>query len=268
MSIAGLTADFKTTGLSNTVFHLEETGSTNADAMARATAGEPLPFWVTAQRQTAGRGRSGREWLSAPGNLYASLALGLQCDQQTASQLSLVAGVAMMDALRAVSAAQPAAQIGEMFLKWPNDIMTGRGCDAAKLGGILIQTTHDHGSERLLVVVGFGLNICAAPEINRNVTHLSALHFQVTSLAVYEALSYAMTAALAVWDEGNGFYKIRARWLEQATPIRTMMRINTGVTLADGFFAGLDADGAMVMTDDFGHNRRFTFGDVELQSAS
>jgi BirA family transcriptional regulator, biotin operon repressor / biotin---[acetyl-CoA-carboxylase] ligase len=249
-----------------TVFHLDETGSTNADAMARAIAGEQLPFWVTAQRQTAGRGRSGREWVSAPGNLYASLAIGLACDQQTASQLSLVAGVAVMDALLAVSATQPDAQMRDIFLKWPNDIMTGRS-EGAKLGGILIQTAREPSGGRLLAIVGCGLNISNAPGINRNVTHLSSLRFQITSLALYQALAKSMAEALSAWNEGTGFAQIRQRWQALATPIGTPLRINIGATLTDGSFAGLDDDGALVLTDTSGRNQRFTFGDVQLQSA-
>lgn len=235
--------------------------------MARALVGEPTPFWITAARQTAGRGRSGREWLSAPGNLIATLAVELTCDQQTASQLSLVAGVAMMNALRLASASQTRAQVGQLYLKWPNYIMTGQGEAAAKLGGILVQTLRDPNRQRLLSVIGFGLNISEAPLVNRNVTHLSALHFQVTSLALCDKLATAMAQTMAVWDEGNGFHEIILRWMEHATPIGTRMRIQTNESPADGAFAGLDRDGALLMTDDRGRKIRFTFGDVQLQSA-
>jgi BirA family biotin operon repressor/biotin-[acetyl-CoA-carboxylase] ligase len=51
----------------------ETLGSTNAEAMALARAGERGPVWVTAERQTAGRGRRGNVWASEPGNLYSSL---------------------------------------------------------------------------------------------------------------------------------------------------------------------------------------------------
>ena len=55
---------------------LEEAGSTNTEAFKRAAAGEAGPLWIMARRQTQGRGRSGRQWTSEPGNLYASLRAG------------------------------------------------------------------------------------------------------------------------------------------------------------------------------------------------
>ena len=59
------------------IITLAETGSTNKDAMRRALAGEQLPLWVSADRQSEGRGRAGRTWVSEAGNLHASLALTL-----------------------------------------------------------------------------------------------------------------------------------------------------------------------------------------------
>jgi len=54
---------------------LSEVGSTNTECLARARAGEAGLLWLTATRQTDGRGRRGRAWTSEPGNLYASLLL-------------------------------------------------------------------------------------------------------------------------------------------------------------------------------------------------
>ena len=78
---------------------LEEAGSTNTEAFKRALAGEPGPLWVMARRQTQGRGRSGRQWASEPGNLYASLLQRLACPQSVVHQLSLLAGVAAVEAI-------------------------------------------------------------------------------------------------------------------------------------------------------------------------
>src|ERR1044071_2303947 len=74
-------------------------GSTNAEALALARAGERGPLWVTAKTQTAGRGRRGKAWASAPGNLYATLLLTEPSAPEFAPQLSFVAGLALWDAL-------------------------------------------------------------------------------------------------------------------------------------------------------------------------
>ena len=232
--------------------------------MACAVAGEPLPFWVSAERQTAGKGRSGREWVSDAGNLHASLALALNCDPQRASQLSLVAGVALIDALVALSAGHSEAKIGQISLKWPNDLVAGTKGQSAKLGGILIETTCDFGCGGLICVIGFGLNVVSCPQIGRNVTHLHALDFRVTPSCVHAALCEAMDGVLGVWDQGNGFAAIRARWLEVGMPLGSSIRVHAGDTIAQGQFAGLDNDGALLMKDLSGRIVRFTFGDVTL----
>ncbi|HEU0157682.1 MAG TPA: biotin--[acetyl-CoA-carboxylase] ligase, partial [Hyphomicrobiaceae bacterium] len=95
---------------------LDQVGSTNAEAFALARAGENGPLWVMAHRQTAGRGRSGRKWASEPGNLHASLLLGLACPPAAVQQLSLLAGVAVIDAIAAAAAGIP---IANLRLKWP-----------------------------------------------------------------------------------------------------------------------------------------------------
>jgi BirA family biotin operon repressor/biotin-[acetyl-CoA-carboxylase] ligase len=84
-----------------------------------ARRGEVGPLWVTAQRQTAGRGRRGNAWISTPGNLYATL---LVCDPaapESAAQLSFVAALAVHDAI----VDRAAALREQLALKWPNDIL-------------------------------------------------------------------------------------------------------------------------------------------------
>src|SRR5882724_5393902 len=80
-------------------------GSTNAEALACARAGERGPLWVTAARQTAGRGRRGNTWSSPPGNLYASLLLTDAAPPRNLPELCFVVALAVRDA---VCAAAPA----------------------------------------------------------------------------------------------------------------------------------------------------------------
>src|SRR5258706_6690042 len=84
---------------------LSEIDSTNADAMRLAVAGEAGPLWVQADVQTQGRGRAGRSWSSPQGNLFASLLVHLDCPAGVVHQLSLLAGVAVVDAVAAAAAA-------------------------------------------------------------------------------------------------------------------------------------------------------------------
>src|SRR5205809_8120640 len=90
--------------------------STNTEALALARQGERGPIWVTAERQSAGRGRRGRAWMSPPGNLYASLLLSPPGAPEHWPQLSFVAALAVHDAVVEV-----AAHLAPLLaIKWPN----------------------------------------------------------------------------------------------------------------------------------------------------
>src|SRR4051812_22446830 len=104
------------------------------------------PTLLACEEQTAGRGRRGRRWYSVPGrSITFSLASPVHRPLRELAALSLVAGVACVRALRALGAAPVA-------LKWPNDLVI----DAAKLGGILVETRMRGGST--LAVIGVGIN--------------------------------------------------------------------------------------------------------------
>src|SRR5205823_683686 len=92
---------------------VERTGSTNADLIADESAIEG--DWLIALEQEAGKGRQGREWVSAKGNFYGSTLVQRQPGDPPAPTLSLAAGLALIEA---VDVAVPAQAL---MLKWPND---------------------------------------------------------------------------------------------------------------------------------------------------
>src|SRR4029079_3921721 len=126
---------------------LETTDSTNAEAMRRANAGEPGPLWVWSARQSAGRGRAGREWHSQAGNLFASLLIGVACPLRTAGQLALLAGVAAYDTIDKLLGGE---EHPELLLKWPNDVLL----DGGKVAGMLLESTSKSAADRSVVIVG------------------------------------------------------------------------------------------------------------------
>src|SRR5262245_41519870 len=128
----------------------EVLASTNTEALALARHGERGPLWVTAGRQSAGRGRRGRTWISEPGNLFATLLLTETAPPEHWPELSLVAALASHDAVAEVA---PAVR-PKLAIKWPNDVLI----DGAKFAGIL---TEGEGSEA--VAVGIGINCTSHP---------------------------------------------------------------------------------------------------------
>lgn len=235
---------------------LDEVGSTNVEAFARAAAGEPGPLWVIARRQLAGRGRSGRSWASDPGNLYATLLQRFSCPPMVLNQLSLLAGVACHDAIAAV--ARPQILSG-LRLKWPNDVLIGD----AKCVGILSES--QQGVGEVVVVMGIGINIATHPEaIGRPATCLRAHGIAASPDEMHAALADRMAHWIEKWAEGGNFAALRAAWLERAGPIGEPMSVNTGRERMTGTFLGLDATGALLLRDDIGRQRVVTFGDVSL----
>lgn len=235
------------------IIRLSETGSTNRDAMRLALNGEPLPLWVAAERQTGGRGRVGRMWVSSAGNLHASLAFRSLAPPALAGQIALVAGVAFFEAIAAVT------NLGaRLRLKWPNDLMIGD----AKAGGILVESTLVPAGD-LIVVAGFGLNIASAPALDRPVTALTLEMQDVNAEMILAALTDSCHRWLQLWDEGRAFSAIRESWLARAGPLGQSITITAGTQTLSGVYRGLNDEGAL-LADVAGRLETFNFGDVTL----
>ena len=215
----------------------ETIGSTNADALERARAGEGGPLWITARRQTAGRGRRGRSWVSEPGNLYASLLLTDAAPPERAAELSFVAALAVHDA---VSGRIPGLA-SRLALKWPNDCLI----DGNKFAGILIE------GEGKAVAIGIGINCAHHPSgTSFPATDLAAAGVRATPESVFAALAAAMAARIAHWNRGDGFATIRGEWLKRASGLGKTIRVALPEGEREGRFDGIDEGGRLVLRRD------------------
>ena len=215
----------------------EALGSTNAEALARARAGERGPLWITAQSQSAGRGRRGSTWVSAPGNLYASLLLSEPSAPECAPQLSFVAALALH-----VAVAQCAPRLSpSLQLKWPNDLLLG----SDKLAGILIE---GENAPFFAAVIGFGVNCVSHPaDTAYPATDLLLAGAVVKPDALFAALATAMAQRLAQWQSGDGFSAIRADWLKRAAGLGETIRVRLPERELNGRFQGIDAAGRLLV---------------------
>jgi len=228
--------------------------STNTEALALARRGETGPLWVMARQQTAGRGRRGNAWISAPGNLNATLLLCDPAAPENAPQLSFVAALAVFDAIvdRAVALRE------RLALKWPNDILYG----GAKLAGILIEG--EGVGTRLAVAIGIGVNCMHHPlETTFPATDLATAGAVVSADDLFGALSGAMAGRLAQWHRGAGFQSVRTDWLNRAAGIGGEMRVRLPKNRE---FAGraeaLDEYGRLLLRLADGTLQTITAGDV------
>ena len=205
---------------------VEQTGSTNADLLADPTAIEG--DWLIARRQVSGRGRQGREWQSAQGNFFGSTLVRLREGDPQAPTLALAAGLALIDALDTAAPAEP------FSLKWPNDLMLGRG----KLAGILLERAEDR------VIAGFGVNLAVAPQVDGRETAALA-HREVTIEAFAPLLAAAFARLLGAWRMSEPAALARS-WEERAHPKGTPLRVHQGPgDVIEGRFDGIEVDGAL-----------------------
>ncbi|WP_322517260.1 biotin--[acetyl-CoA-carboxylase] ligase [Rhodopseudomonas palustris] len=246
----------------------DETGSTNADAMAYARAGGRTPCWFVTTMQTAGRGRRNRVWVAPRGNLASSVFESFNVTPSVAATLGFAAGVALEKALREVSVEaamrSPTSAANDYRLKWPNDILAG----GSKLVGMNLEAeTLPDG--RLAVVVGMGTNVVAAPEgLPTAVTCLSKLGVGASAEDVFAALSDSWHEMRGIWDDGRGFAKIRDLWLERAAGLGQTVSIRSGSSVVTGIFDTIDETGCMVLITSDRRRIPIAAGDVYFGDAA
>ncbi len=232
---------------------VEQTGSTNADLAAALRGGEGWAEgrWLVARRQTAGRGRQGREWFDGAGNFMGSTAVLLGEGGPPPASLSFVAALAVRDA--AASALSGAdATLG---LKWPNDVLLEGG----KLSGILLEMVRGH------IVVGIGVNLARAPQIAGRKTAALCDAAEPPALEDFAAnLAAAFDRRLEAWRTyGLGAtlqaflnHSIHA----QGSPVTVH---DTEGSVLSGAFAGLEeSDGALRLRLEDGRERVIRAGDI------
>jgi BirA family biotin operon repressor/biotin-[acetyl-CoA-carboxylase] ligase len=219
------------------VLHFGSLDSTNEEALRQLAAGAQDPLWIVAEEQSKGRGRGGRHWQSPKGNLYASLFLRLNVSATVATQLSFVAALAAYDA---ISPELAAAQIRDLRLKWPNDLML----NGAKIAGILIESLAAPEGRGLAAIVGIGINVSVVPAITGRAVGALGLE-PAACVRVCAALRNAFAVWLHRWSEGRGFPEIREAWLALAHAPGEPISVNLNGTSIRGRFHGVGEGGAL-----------------------
>jgi BirA family transcriptional regulator, biotin operon repressor / biotin---[acetyl-CoA-carboxylase] ligase len=247
---------------------LARVGSTNQVASERGRHGARGPLWITAQSQTAGRGRRGRSWYSPPGNLYASLLLSDPAPFEHAPELAFVAALALRDSI--IADAPALAQ--HLRFKWPNDLLLKGG----KCAGILIEGEVEP-DKSATVVVGIGANcvhhppdaadgtspgVCGGRAVLYPATDLAAHGAPTTPQQLFQRLSAAMCLRIAQWDRGRAFSTILGDWLSAAAGIGEEIHVRNGNADKVGRFVGLDQSGRLVLEGPGGTTEKISAGDV------
>jgi BirA family biotin operon repressor/biotin-[acetyl-CoA-carboxylase] ligase len=188
----------------------------------------------------------GRAWESAQGNLAMSGLIRPQPGEGNPAELGFVAALALHDVVSGH------VDMTRLELKWPNDL----NLDGAKLSGILLEREGD------VLVLGIGVNVAAAPALpDRATVSLAQVGIHVAAAEVAEAVAEAFARRRAEWRAG-GLAPIRAAWLARAHAIGTPLWVTRGEGRIAGTFAGLGADGSLLLDGADGAVHVIHAGDV------
>lgn len=231
---------------------VDETGSTNADLAAAIRSGEGWAEgrWLIARRQTAGRGRQGREWFDGAGNFMGSTVVSVDEAGPPPATLSFVAALAVRDAV-----ANAIAVESDLALKWPNDVLLNGG----KLSGILLEMVRGQ------IVVGIGVNLARAPQLSDRKTAALADIGEPPALEAFAArLATAFDRRLESWRTyglGATLQAFLAQSIHaQGSPVTVH---DTDGSVLTGSFAGLEeSDGALRLRLADGSERVIRAGDI------
>lgn len=230
--------------------------STSDVARADGLAGAPHGHVVLAERQTAGRGRKGRTWVSPPGeNLAFSVLLRPAIAVGAVPAITLATALACRDALATLDV--------EASIKWPNDLLI----DGRKVAGILSEMSLERGRIGQ-VVIGIGLNVnldpaSLEPPLCETATSLArVVGRRLDRAKVLASLLCRIEATLGEL-ETFGFERLSARYCAHSATLGQRVRVLAEGGTIEGRAIGLGARGSLLIESDSGEVREILSGDVE-----
>lgn len=241
------------------IFH-DELASTQIEAKRLAKAGDYGPLWIMARRQSAGRGRLDRQWISQEGNLFCTGLYPFDGALKDLPKLSFIAALAVVDMLKNYI---PKADIS---LKWPNDVLVG----GAKISGILLESGQSEAG--IWVAIGIGVNLISHPDdIDREATHILT-HIDTQELDDPEPVMTGPEPALALlarkydhWLDmftKDGFVPIAKAWTEQMAYLDEPIAIKQTEHTYVGIMRGVGVDGELQLETDNGSLLSIWTGDI------
>lgn len=236
----------------------DECDSTNSELMRRAERGAPSGTVIVADRQSAGRGRRGRSWLSSPeSSLTFSLLWRFPGNAASLSGLSLAVGVALAQAMESLGA-------NGVCLKWPNDVLLRTGDDFAKLAGILIELSSDRRGTQ--AIIGIGLNLLPPTgDLPQPAAGLSQAG--VGRADRHDVLAAILGQLAEVLDTFtvNRKFGLKLKWQSyHAWQDQAVQILGEAEAPKLGRCLGIDDDGALLLETAAGVERIFS-GDVSLR---
>ncbi len=250
-------AALTTTVMGCRIDYAASTRSTMDDARRAAEQGAPDGALIVADEQSAGRGRFSRAWVSPPGvNLYLSLLL--RPSPEVASQLSMIAPLALARALRRMAAGQG----GTVTIKWPNDVRMG----GRKIGGILIEGSLAQDGAGGFSIVGIGVNVNFDPAAHAEIrdTATSLLGELGRRVPRLELLAALMEEFEAVYIAPGREDAVREEWASMLDTLGQRVSVTWGDAVYQGVAEGVDDEGGLLLRLADGALLSLSAGEVTL----
>ena len=229
--------------------------STNAEALRAIGRGEAAPFAVLAEQQSAGRGRRGRKWVSPfAENIYFSLVLRIEGGMRQLEGLSLVVGLAVLNALRDIGTSNAG-------LKWPNDVLVG----SKKIAGILLELVGDP-ADVCHVVLGIGINVNmkATEEVDQAWTSVRLETGRSINRNEFIVILNNRLHQYLQQHEMQGFSVMQSEWEENHLWQGGEVSLIAGSHKVDGTVLGIDGQGALRI-DVGGTEKIYSGGELSLR---
>jgi len=246
------------------MFLFETIDSTNMEGKRLANAGKPEGTVIISEEQSAGRGRKGREWQSAPlKGLWFSLILRPNISPFKATQLTFVIAIGVVKALQNLFPSE------DIKIKWPNDIVY----NGKKIAGILTEISSE--IERINhLVVGIGVNVNHEENDFENAS-VDPLRIKATSLKIESGRKINRIKTLQeilketekwynIYIE-SGFEIITEEWKNNSVTIGKDVIVYTDNEEISGRALDIDEIGALILRDNEGKERKIVAGDVSLR---
>lgn len=213
-----------------------ETGSTNDDAVEKSRNGIGKKFIISAVSQTKGRGRRGRNWLGAEGNLFFSQ--GLECELKDVGQLVCVSALSLYEAVAEILPPEHKVEI-----KWPNDILI----DGKKICGTLLEKGHGR-----YFVIGIGVNVRYAPvspELVYQITCLSDCGINIDRISFLRSYIAKFDKNHYIWQQ-SGFSEIKTAWKQAVKGLGEKINVRTEKSEISGIFYDIGDNGELLLQKD------------------
>jgi BirA family biotin operon repressor/biotin-[acetyl-CoA-carboxylase] ligase len=224
----------------------DSVGSTNAEAKELFLQGETEGLIVAARTQTAGRGRKDRTWLSPKGGLYFSLVLKPRLGPENAPLLGLMSACAVARSLMGLG-------VGNVGLKWPNDVLIGQ----SKVAGILSEAV-SNDNETMGIIIGIGVNQnCPVSDMPPGLewpttSVIDELGKETSIESLLCSIVNEIDALLQVVDSEFSFTKVLDEWRNASSTLGERVQIHEEGKTTIGVAKDIGEDGALIVATDDG----------------